>query len=146
MRSATNVTLYLSDASLVAAIFLALAVLPVAVAKEGAPKFMDAKAVRAVASGKTWQTKKVGGVATGYAWWSWQSDGSVCLRVDEPTGSCFDKGKWNLDGDRLCWQLEWHGSDLGLKSACVRVADQGKGRYLGIDEGGNTLFDFSVAK
>ena len=59
---------------------------------------------------------------------------------------CTDKGRWKLDGNRLCWDLEYYGHDLGLKSACVDIADQGEGRYLGTDKSGSVLLDFTVLK
>src|SRR3989304_2859859 len=82
-------------------------------AKGGDHKFMDAKKVKTVASGNTWETKKVGG-SGGYAYWNWKADGSVCMRLEEKAGKCDDTGKWKLDGDRLCFELEWFGAQLGL--------------------------------
>ncbi|MBW6494766.1 MAG: hypothetical protein K0B16_09485 [Burkholderiaceae bacterium] len=49
-----------------------------------------------------------------------------------------------MSSDLLCFELEWFGELLGLTSACIGIADQGQGRYLGIDERGWTLFDFTV--
>jgi len=114
-------------------------------AKDSDHKFVDADMVKALAVGHTWESKKLGG-APGYAWWSWQSNGSVCLRLNENMGKCDDSGKWRVEGNRLCWQLDWFGATFGLQSTCVRIVVQGKDRYLGIDEKGSTLFDFIVLK
>lgn len=111
---------------------------------QGEHKFMDATKVRAVASGKTWNTKSIW--VGGHSYWNWNSDGSVCMRLFAQNGKCDDTGKWKMSSDLLCFELEWFGEFLGLKSACVGVADQGQGRYLGVDERGWTLFDFTVLK
>lgn len=134
-------TLFLKSVML---LFTALAVTTVAIAKEDAKKFLDASAVKALASGHMWKVVKL--VVGGYAYWEWKSDGSVCMRLEEETGSCTDKGRWKLDGNRLCWELEYFGDDLGLKSTCVDIADKGKGRYLGTNKTGTNLLDFTVIK
>ena len=125
-------------------LFAAAAVAFSALAKDSEHKFVDGKTVKAVASGHKWESKKV--AIGGYAYWEWKSDGSVCMRHEDKSGNCMDTGKWKMDGDRLCWQLEWYGGDLGFKSNCVRLSDKGKGRYLGIDDQGSTMFDFTVLK
>ena len=128
-----------------AVMFLAAAAVAFsALAKDSEHKLVDGNAAKAVASGNTWESKKVG--IGGYAYWEWKADGSVCMRSEEKTGKCTDTGTWKMDGDRLCWQLEWYGGDLGFKSNCVRLSDKGKGRYLGIDDQGSTMFDFTVLK
>ena len=114
-------------------------------AKDSDYKFVDADMVKALAVGHTWESKKLGG-APGYSWWSWQSNGSVCLRLNEKMGKCDDSGKWRLEANRLCWQLDWFGATFGQQSTCIRIAVQGKDRYLGIDEKGSALFDFIVLK
>ena len=123
----------------------ALVLATVAIAKDDDNKVLDAKSVKALISNHMLESKKIAG-GSGYAYWAWKSDGSVCMRLEGKTGKCDDKGRWKLDGNRLCWELEWFGNDLGLKSACVDIADQGKGRYLATDNSGTILLDFTVLK
>ena len=135
-------TLFLKSVML---LFAALTVAAVAIAKDDAKKVLDASAVKALISNHMLESKQVTG-GSGYNYWAWKSDGSVCIRIAGKTGKCDDKGRWKLDGNRLCWELEWFGNDLKLKSACVDVADQGKGRYLATDKSGTVLLDFTVLK
>ena len=125
--------------------FSALAVATVAIAKDGDKKVLDASAVKALISNHILKSKQVT-AGSGYNYWAWKSDGSVCMRLASKKGTCDDKGRWKLDGDRLCWELEWFGNDLKLKSACVDVTDQGKGHYLATDKSGTILLDFTVLK
>lgn len=129
----------------VSPLLVGLAMVTSAIAKDADNKFVDATKVQTLASGNTWETKKLGG-APGYAYWNWKADGSACMRLEQGSGKCDDTGKWKVDGDRLCWEMQWFGATFGLKSNCVAIADQGKGRYLGIDKQGSKLFDFTVLK
>lgn len=122
----------------------ALAIATVAIAKDGDKKFLDAKAAKNLISNRTWQANKV--ADSGYSYWSWKSDGSVCLRDGSKTGKCDDTGSWKLEDDRFCYELTWWGKSIGLDSACFRIADQGKGHYLGIKDNGLESLSFSVLK
>lgn len=105
---------------------------------------LDAKAAQNVTSDRVWQVKKHRG--PGYDYWSWNSDGSVCVRLGEKTGKCADAGTWKLDGERLCYKLTWWGENQGLKSACFRISDQGKGHYGALQDNNLTFLEFSVVK
>ena len=109
---------------------------------QAAAENLDAKAARSLISGRTWQMK----LGSGYAFWSWKSDGSVCLRVDDTDPKCADTGTWKLDGERLCYELTWWGKSGGYNVACFRISDQGKGRYGALQDNGLNLFEFTVAK
>ena len=74
---------------------------------------------------RTWEAKD--GTTTSY--WTWNSDGAVCLRLNDKTGTCADTGKWRLEGERVCYELTWYGEAYQLKSACFRIADKGQDRY-----------------
>lgn len=68
---------------------------------------LDAKAAKNLISDRIWQQKNPHG--PGLKYWSWKSDGSVCLRTDDKTGKCADTGHWKLDGVRLCYDVAWAG-------------------------------------
>ena len=102
---------------------------------------LDAKALSGVVSGHTWQEKNIAGA--GYLYWTWNSDGSVCLR-QEPTGSCMDTGSWKLDGDSVCYDLSWWGKSGGYNARCFRIADKGGGHYEMIPVSGVTTFEFTI--
>ena len=103
---------------------------------------LDAKAVRSLTSDRVWQMK----LGSGYVYWSWRSDGSVCLRVGENSGKCADTGTWKLADDHLCYELTWWGASGGYKSACFRVSEREKGWYDALQDNGLSLFEFSVMK
>jgi len=115
-------------------------------AKDTKAATLDAKAAKSLTSDRVWQIKKPRG--PGYDYWSWKSDGSVCVRLGEKTGKCADTGRWKLDGERLCYELTWWGETErgGLKSACFRISDQGKGHYGALQDNEMTLLEFSVIK
>ncbi len=105
---------------------------------------LDAKAAKSLISDRMWtQNSQVG---PGLRYWSWKSDGSVCLRTESKTSKCADKGRWKLDSGRLCYELEWGGASMGVKSACFRISDQKEGLYEALQDNGFTLFKFSVSK
>jgi len=111
---------------------------------QAAAATLDAKAARSLISDRMWQQKA--GSGPGYNYWSWKSDGSVCLRTDAKSGKCADTGRWKLDAERLCYELTWWGASIGRKSACLRISDQGRGRYEALQDNGLTFFEFSVVK
>jgi hypothetical protein len=134
----------------VSAVMLAGATVNPAMAQEkakagtqAATATLDAKAARSLISDRVWQIKKKN--AAGHDYWSWKSDGSVCVRLSEKTGKCADTGRWKLDGERLCYELTWLGVTWGMKSACFRISDRGKGRYEGLQDNGFTLFEFTIS-
>lgn len=109
-----------------------------------AAKTLDATAVRSLVSDRIWQQKARSG--PGLKYWSWTSDGWVCLRIEDKNGKCADTGRWKLDTDRLCYDLKWGGASLGVKSSCFRISDKGNGLYEALQDNGLTFFEFSVVK
>ena len=106
-------------------------------------KTLDAAEVRSLTMGRTWEAKA--GPTTSY--WTWNADGTVCLRLNEKTGKCADTGKWRLDDERICYELTWYGEAYQLKSACFLIADKGAGRYAWILGGpGESIREFTVLK
>lgn len=105
---------------------------------------LDAKAARSLVSDRIWKWKARSGPATKY--WSWTSDGRVCLRIEDKNGKCADTGRWKLDTDRLCYDLKWGGASLGVKSNCFRISDKGNGIFEAVQDNGLTFFEFSVVK
>lgn len=80
----------------------------------------------------------------GFNYWSWKSDGSICLRTEDKDSRCADTGQWKLEAERLCDELTWWGATDGRKSACFRITDLGKGHYEAMQDCGFALFEFSV--
>ena len=105
---------------------------------------LDANAARNLVSDRVWQQKPSAG--PNFRYWSWKSDGSVCIRTDDKADKCGDTGRWKLDAERLCFDLRWGGLNRGMKSACFRITDQGKGRYEALQDNGLTLFEFTIVK
>ena len=105
---------------------------------------LDAKAAGGLISNHTWEQPQAHG--TGKIYWSWKSEGSVCLRTDGRTGKCADTGRWKLDGGRLCYELTWWGKSVGRNAACFRIVDKGAKRYEALQDNGLTLFEFSVVE
>jgi hypothetical protein len=105
---------------------------------------LDADAAKGVTSDRVWQVKKPRG--PGHDFWSWKSDGSVCVRLGENTGKCADTGRWTLQAEKVCYQLSWWGEVHGLKSTCFRISEQGKGRYVWLTDNAIPIHEFSVLK
>jgi len=105
---------------------------------------LDAKAARDLVSDRVWQQKPSSGPNDRY--WSWKSDGSICIRTDDKADKCDDTGQWKLDAGRLCYDLRWGGLNIGTKSGCFRITEQGKRRYKALQDNGLTLFEFTVVK
>jgi hypothetical protein len=104
---------------------------------------LDAKAVGGLVSGRTWVQKRFSG--PGYFYWSWKSDGSVCLK-DEKAGSCIDTGRWRLERDSVCYELSWWGKSYGMTARCLRIEAKGEGRYDMVPVDGVTPIEFTVEK
>jgi hypothetical protein len=105
---------------------------------------LDAEAAKRLVSNRLWQQQQAHG--PGKVYWSWKSDGSVCLRTEAPRGKCADTGRWKLEGERMCYELTWWGASVGRKAACFRIVAQGKGRFEALQDTGFSLFEFSVVK
>jgi hypothetical protein len=112
--------------------------------EEATAATLDAAAVKVLVMDRTWQQPQAHG--SGQLYWSWKSDGTVCLRTDDKVGKCADTGRWTLEGNRMCYELTWWGAGSGRKSACFRIDDQGNGRYEAIQDNGLGLFQFSVLR
>jgi hypothetical protein len=115
-----------------------------AVAEDAQGKVLDAKAVKSLVSGRMWQARGTSG--GGDIYWSWKSDGSVCVRQNERTGKCLDTGTWKLKDHRVCYETTWFGASVGMSSRCFRVVDKGKGRYGELEESGIATIEFWVVK
>ena len=82
---------------------------------------LDGSAVEKLALQGIWAAEE-----NGYGYWSWNEDGSVCLRLFEPNGDCADTGTWAIDGDFICYELAWWGEAYGQRAACISaVAHEG---------------------
>jgi hypothetical protein len=103
---------------------------------------LDGSAVKDLALQGIWDAQE-----RGYGYWSWNEDGSVCLRKNDPTGDCDDTGTWAIEGNFICYELEWWGESEGLRVACISViAHEGK-PYEFIFQGdamNSTLFTFKL--
>jgi hypothetical protein len=132
--------------SMAAALFLALAVfaVPAPTQKANPPgRVLDGKAARELLSNRLWNLRPSSGALY---YWTWKSDGSVCVRFEKDGKTCGDTGQWKLDGNRVCYELAWWGESMGFNKACFRIADRGKGRYAAIEDNDVHVFDFTVAR
>jgi len=111
---------------------------------QAAPPALDAEAAKNLIADRMWQQQQAHG--PGRVYWSWKSDGSVCLRTDEADTKCADSGRWTLENGRMCYELTWWGASMGRKSACFRIVDRGKNHFEALQDTGFTLFEFSVIK
>jgi len=113
-------------------------------AKETTVRALDAKAAKDLTANRVWQIRR--SRTSGFDYWSWNSDGSVCVRLGENTGKCADTGRWKLDGQRICYDLTWWGETQELKSLCFRISEQSKGRFAWLSDRDITFHEFTVAK
>lgn len=111
-------------------------------AQQAAAQNLDADMAKKVMLDKTWARKNVGGQKS---FWSWSSDGTVCIRLFERSGKCDDTARWWMDGENVCYEAQWWGGNLGLKSSCFRIVDAGNGRYDGISKDLKN-FEFTMVK
>lgn len=130
-RSAAKATLAISG--------LAAAIVLVA----GAPaqaQALDGPAIRELAVEGTWNAD-----SSGYGFWSWHEDGSVCLRLSEPDGECTDTGTWSIEGGSICYEFGWVFRTEGQGAGCLRITAV-EGRYEALYEGPVTtsLFKFEI--
>jgi hypothetical protein len=122
---------------------LAISFLLLCASEQAGAGSLDAQATKSLVSGHTLQVKFGSGVV---AFWTWGSDGSLCARQDAIDSACIDNGTWKVEGDRLCYELTYLGASDGWKSNCLRIVDNGQGRYEAVQENGLTFWEFSVAK
>ena len=82
------------------------------------------------------------------AYWDFHADGSMCVRFAgaKPNERCADEGRWNLDGQTLCWNLKYVGEQYGYKSACVKVQKVGPQEYQMHNVKGFRQFPFRPVK
>ena len=82
------------------------------------------------------------------AYWDFHADGSMCVRFAgaKPNERCADEGRWNLDGQTLCWNLKYVGEQYGYKSACVIVQKVGPQEYQMHNVKGFRQFTFRPVK
>ncbi len=112
---------------------------------------VGADALKQMLNGKKWEMKWAAcmGAPPCRAYWDWTADGSVCARAIDAKKDerCADEGRWRLKGDQLCWDLEWFGSDSGIKSTCVQVQATGPMQYTAFRVGGfgTPFFTFTIA-
>jgi len=103
---------------------------------------LDGSAVEKLALQGTWAAEE-----NSYGYWSWNEDGSVCLRLDEPGGDCADTGTWSIDGNFICYELEWWGEAYGQRDACLSVVAHDGTPYEVLFQGDalvSTMFHFTV--
>lgn len=98
--------------------------------------------VRALALQGTWSAN-----ASGFGYWTWSDDQTVCLRLFDPGADCSDTGTWKIEADAICYELEWWGEGEGQRSLCLHVIALGGGQYeaqyLG-EKTSSTVFRFEV--
>ena len=99
--------------------------------------------------GRKWMIAFAGNLSGLTAYWDFNADGSMCVRVvgAKPDDRCADNGQWKLDAQSLCWDLNWMGEQYGYKSACVRVQKVDEQRYEAFNiKGGYRQFVFRPVK
>jgi len=108
---------------------------------------LDANAVRALASGKTWSTN---GFLESYSRgqavvFEWRADGAACVRLAGSTGKCDDSGTWKIVDQRICYELTWWLKQYDMSSECFGITDLGKGTYEAKLRNGSSIMKFTVA-
>lgn len=105
---------------------------------------LDAAAAKPLLSDRDWTTTVASGTVR---YWTWNSDGSVCLRLMEKEAKkCDDTGRWKFDRNHVCYELSWWGESVGLKSKCFRILDRGEGRYVALENSDVPFFEFRVSR
>jgi len=102
---------------------------------------LNGSAVQDLALQGTWAAEE-----DGYGYWSWNEDGSVCVRLHDPSGDCADTGTWGIDGDSICYELEWWGEAYGQRAACISVVAHEGAPYEVLFQGDalvSTMFHFT---
>ena len=89
--------------------------------------------LKKLANGRTWAISWQGNLSDPRitTYWDFRADGSVCARLvgSKKGDKCADVGKWNVQDDKICWQLTWLGEIQGYKSVCGQVRAGGQSRY-----------------
>lgn len=115
--------------------------LVVGIAAEAAEiKVLTADQLKNLVSGRTWAIawqRDLTNPST-LTYWDFKADGSVCARFagSKAKDKCADDGKWRLQGEALCWELQRIGETYGYKSVCVRVRKVDEKRYEAIARDG----------
>jgi hypothetical protein len=104
---------------------------------------LGSDAVQRLAAGKMWITKQIAD-SRALASFEWKRDGTVCLRLTETSGKCDDSGTWRIDDARVCWEFTWWAKSQGMTSACLSVAELGKGLYEAKVASGTQFLVFTV--
>lgn len=100
-------------------------------------------AVKNLVGGKMWVTENMLN-SRQLRSFEWKKDGTVCLRLGSTSGKCDDSGTWRIDGARVCWEFTWWMKTYDMASACLGVAELGKGRYEAKMANGGTFMEFTV--
>ena len=110
---------------------------PVAATQE-----LDGNALEDLALQGTWAS-----VEDDWGYWSWNEDGSVCLRLHDPVGDCADTGTWAIEGDFICYEFEWWGGSYGHRAGCISVVVHEGEPYEVLYQGDalvSTMFHFTL--
>lgn len=103
---------------------------------------LDGEGVRRLALEGIWEAEHAE-----YGFWSWNEDGTVCLRVGNKDGDCADTGTWEITENILCYELTWWGESVGERKSCVTVKPIGDSRFETLFHGGamvSRMFAFKV--
>lgn len=104
-----------------------------AVAAQATDDQLTAEQLKSLVTGRTWAISMRGDLANpnSVTYWDFKADGSICPRFSgsKPKDKCADDGKWRLQGEVLCWELERIGEAQGYKSVCARVRKVNEKRY-----------------
>ncbi len=77
--------------------------------------------------------------------WSWNEDKTVCYRIGDTEGECYDTGSWVINENVICYELTW--VSPGYRKDCFTAQALGDGRYETIYYGTamtSTFFYFKV--
>jgi hypothetical protein len=107
---------------------------PVAAEALGGPKLQE------LALGGVWASEN------DWGFWEWHADNTVCLRVNSAEGDCDDHGTWSLDGNVLCYELEWYGRGEDVRKNCFTVHALDDNKYKTVLSGGAVESMFFVFK
>jgi hypothetical protein len=78
---------------------------------------LDGDALRVLALRGTWKAEH-----PEYGFWTWDKNGTVCLRVGTQEGDCADTGTWEINENALCYELTWWGESAGERINCFTVS------------------------
>jgi len=103
------------------------------VAGQATDEQLTSQQLKSLVTGRTWAMSMRGDLANpnSVTYWDFRADGSICSRFSgsKPKDKCADDGKWRLEGDTLCWELQTFGEAQGYKSVCARVRKVNEKRY-----------------